>query len=116
VIFSIEEGYSWGTPAARVAAHLLGGKLEGTHGGLDRHSTLGFFLTNDPARESGGAVRADRVLADWAGLSAPRIHEAEQLLGHFLRESPCCGGGAAGSPAGDGTHHEDGVTVSRSER
>jgi len=39
------------------------GRLEGTHGGLDHQSSLGFMLTNDPALGSPRAVRADAALA-----------------------------------------------------
>jgi len=69
VIMSFKEGYTWGTYAARLGAHMFGG-LAGTHGSLDRTSTLGFFLTNDPTYPDGAAVRADRVLAHWAAQHA----------------------------------------------
>jgi hypothetical protein len=48
VIFTMEVGYAWGAGAARFGAGLRGGKLEGTHGGLDAASSLGFLMTNLP--------------------------------------------------------------------
>jgi hypothetical protein len=68
VIMSFEPGYTWGTYPARLAAGLLGG-LAGTHGGLDRVSSTGFFLTDDPTYPAGGAIAADRALAHWSALA-----------------------------------------------
>jgi hypothetical protein len=70
VIFSFEPGYAWGVKPAQVGAWLKAGRLEATHGGLDRESTWGFFLTSDPQVQEGGAVRADRALARWAADAA----------------------------------------------
>ncbi len=67
VLLSFEEGYAWGVFPARLAAHMLGG-LIGTHGGLDRVSSLGFFLTDAEDYPEGPAVRADRALAPWSHL------------------------------------------------
>lgn len=68
VVFSIKEGYSWGLVTARMGAVLLGGRLEGTHGGLDRTSSLGFFLTNDPDRRDKFALAIDEALDPWRDL------------------------------------------------
>lgn len=48
VVFSTVPGRAWGRKAGFLGAWLRGGLLEGTHGGLDRESTLGFLMTNDP--------------------------------------------------------------------
>ena len=66
VIFSFEPGYAWGLKPAEVAAWIRAGRLEETHGGLDRQSSWGFFTASDPARDSPPAVRAERALAAWA--------------------------------------------------
>ncbi len=63
VIFSMRPGHAWGWKSARFLAWLSGGRLEGTHGGLDRDSTLGFFMTDDPEIAPGGPLRADRAMA-----------------------------------------------------
>ena len=65
VIFSLKPGYGLGLFSARLGARLKGGQ-QGTHGGLDRSSTLGFFLTNDPADRPQVAIRADQALIEWA--------------------------------------------------
>lgn len=66
VIFSLEPGFGWGVKAALVGAWLRAGPLDETHGGLDRDSTWGFFMTSDPDIETPRAVRADRALVRWA--------------------------------------------------
>jgi len=62
VLFSVEPGYAWGWRSAHASANLSGGRLEGTHGGLDRDSTLGFFVSNDPALVPDSAIRAQNAL------------------------------------------------------
>ena len=69
VIFSFEPGYAWGIKSAHIGAWVKAGRLEATHGGLDRESTWGFFLTSDPDLETPPAVRADLALRDWARAS-----------------------------------------------
>ncbi len=69
VIFSFEPGYAWGAPAAHLGAWVKAGRLEATHGGLDRESTWGFFITSDPDLEVPTAVRADLALDQWAKAS-----------------------------------------------
>jgi hypothetical protein len=66
VLLSLEPGYAWGWRSAHVMARIQGGKVEGTHGGLDRGSTLGFWMTNDAALDAPAAHRAARALADFA--------------------------------------------------
>ena len=54
-----------GTRSAQIGARIITGHLEGTHGGLDRASSLGFYLTNDPDRApAGDALRVTDVLLD----------------------------------------------------
>lgn len=66
VLFSLGPCWSWGLYSAVLGAWVRGGRLEGTHGGLDRESSLGFFLVNDPALAMPLAVRADAALAPLA--------------------------------------------------
>jgi len=71
VIYSLDPGYAMGIWSAQVGVRVLGGHLEGTHGGLDGDSTLGFYLTNAPEPPPGPAVPADRALLPllpWAPL------------------------------------------------
>jgi hypothetical protein len=68
VIFSLAPGWGWGVPSARFGASMVGGKLEATHGGLDRESTWGFFLRSDPYPDTAAAVRADLALTEWSDL------------------------------------------------
>jgi hypothetical protein len=64
VLFSLAPGYAWGWRSAQASCWLAGGRLEGTHGGLDRESSLGFFLTDDPALAAAEFVHAEQALAD----------------------------------------------------
>jgi hypothetical protein len=71
VIYSLDPGYAMGIWSAHVGVRIKGGHLEGTHGGLDRDSSLGFYLTNVPEAPEGPAVPAARALAPllpWAPL------------------------------------------------
>jgi len=70
VIISLAPGFALGLPSVRLGAYFKGGKLEGTHGGLDRDSSLGFFLSNSPISQTSHVLRADRVLRD---LPAPNL-------------------------------------------
>ncbi|MGB6640276.1 MAG: hypothetical protein WBG67_05840 [Thermoanaerobaculia bacterium] len=65
VILSLEPDNAWGLGSARFGAYLFGGHLEGTHGGLDRTSTLGFYMANKAQVRSRVAIRAADVLEDW---------------------------------------------------
>ena len=62
MLFTIEPGYAWGRRAGFVGARLKGGKLEGTHGGLDSVSSSGFFLVNDPSLDPGRPVSSSDAL------------------------------------------------------
>ncbi|HXV76632.1 MAG TPA: hypothetical protein VD788_09965 [Candidatus Polarisedimenticolaceae bacterium] len=72
VIFSFEPGFAWGIKAAEVGAWLRAGKLEETHGSLDRASSWGFFLASDPRLDASRAVSAEQALRPWAELSRCR--------------------------------------------
>jgi hypothetical protein len=63
VIFSLKPGYAWGWKSAHVGSKLNGGRLEGTHGGLDRISSLAFFLTDDPLLQPSEAISINDALA-----------------------------------------------------
>jgi hypothetical protein len=63
VIFSLKPGYAWGWKSAHVSSKLNGGRLEGTHGGLDRISSLAFFLTDDPLLQPSAAIPISDALA-----------------------------------------------------
>jgi hypothetical protein len=63
VIFSLKPGYAWGWKSAHVSSKLNGGRLEGTHGGLDRISSLAFFLTDDPLLQPSAAIPITEGLA-----------------------------------------------------
>jgi len=70
VIFSIKPGWAWGWSSAHVGARLNGGRLEETHGGLDRDSSLGFLLADDPELQPVTVERADRALHSVAEIAA----------------------------------------------
>jgi hypothetical protein len=63
VLFSLAPGRAWGWRTAHVAARLAGRRIEGTHGGLDRESSLGFLLTDDTSVAPAGVLRASEALA-----------------------------------------------------
>jgi len=69
VMLSLGPNYAWGKPSVRFGARMMGGRLEGTHGGLDRQSSLGFLLASDPARQPEGVVAAEDALSAWLGLA-----------------------------------------------
>ena len=66
VLMSLGPGWSWGLRSAFVGGLVRGGRLKGTHGGLDRESTLGFLLTSDRHHATPVVVRADQALAPFA--------------------------------------------------
>ena len=68
VLFSLEPGYAWGWTSAHLAARLKGGRLEGTHGGLDRESSLAFFLSDDPALGNGAPLHVSEALVQLANV------------------------------------------------
>lgn len=67
LVFSLHSGDAWGLRTAQIGAWLLGGRLEGTHGGLDRASTLGFFLSDEAATQPKSAVPAENALSRLTG-------------------------------------------------
>jgi hypothetical protein len=66
VLLSLGPGWSWGWRSAYVGGLVRGGHLKGTHGGLDRESTLGFLTMNDPGEQPPPVVRAEEALAPFA--------------------------------------------------
>lgn len=70
VIVSFAPGYAWGIRSAQLGAWFRGGKLEATHGGLDRGSTWGFYLKSDGPMPSGPAVAAHLALAELSDLAS----------------------------------------------
>jgi hypothetical protein len=66
VLLSLGSGWSWGWRSAFAGGLVRGGRLKGTHGGLDREATLGFLLASEPGLAAARAVRADRALAPFA--------------------------------------------------
>jgi hypothetical protein len=91
VLFSVSPGWSWGLKSARLGSWLRGGRIEGTHGGLDYDSTLGFFMTDDRALAARHAVRAEDALDD---LEAERLRACRDDE-HAVQAS---GGRPASSP------------------
>lgn len=69
VIFSLKPGFGWGWTSAHLSSKISGGRLEGTHGGLDYDSTVGFYMTDDPEFQPATAVRAEQALAPFAGMN-----------------------------------------------
>jgi hypothetical protein len=63
VLFSLAPNFSWGMYSALAGAWARGGHLDGTHGGLDRESSLGFYLTSDRELVAPTATRSELILA-----------------------------------------------------
>lgn len=68
VLLSLGPRYAWGLATTRLGAGLLGGRQEGTHGGLDRDSSLAFILVNDHELQPKSTVPADQALVPWGYL------------------------------------------------
>lgn len=66
VLLSLAPSYSWGLRSAFAGAFVRGGRLTGTHGGLDRESTLGFVMDSEPDGPTPAAVPAEHALASFA--------------------------------------------------
>jgi hypothetical protein len=62
VLFSLRPGRAWGWQSAIASSWLAGGRLEGTHGGLDHDSTVGFFISNAPELSRQRPVAAEEAL------------------------------------------------------
>ena len=69
MVFSLKPGFAWGWTSAHLSSKLSGGRLEGTHGGLDADSTVGFFMTDDPDYQPATAVRAEQALVQFVGMN-----------------------------------------------
>jgi hypothetical protein len=65
VIFSIQPGFAWGWQIGHWSSWLAGGRLEGTHGGLDSVSSLGFLMV-DEELPMPSALRAHEALLPFA--------------------------------------------------
>lgn len=68
VLLSLGPGWSWGWRSAFAGGLVRGGRLKGTHGGLDIGSSLGFVMSSDPGRRTPPVVWADAALAPFADL------------------------------------------------
>lgn len=83
VIFSLAPGRAWGWRSAHIGSWFSGGRIETTHGGLDREATLGFMLTDDPDLNLPAAVTAESALSGLDFLrdstSGCRLAEVEKL-------------------------------------
>jgi len=73
VLASLGPGWSWGWRSAYLGTLVRSGRLKGTHGGLDRESSLAFLTVSDASTDSDCVagdhrrlVRADEALADFA--------------------------------------------------
>jgi hypothetical protein len=64
VIFSLDPGWAMGLWSAQLSVRMVTGRLQGTHGGLDRDSTLGFILSNNPEQPPGLAITAEQALLE----------------------------------------------------
>ena len=66
VLFSMRPGNTWGGNSAKAGSFVRAGRLEGTHGGLDRDSSTGFFLPDLASRvPPDEVVRAADALRDY---------------------------------------------------
>lgn len=63
VLISLGPTWAWGLRSAVLGSWVRRGRLKGTHGGLDRPSTLGMVLVNDAEFQMEPAIPADRALA-----------------------------------------------------
>ncbi|MGZ6996034.1 MAG: hypothetical protein ACXVIM_12545, partial [Acidimicrobiia bacterium] len=76
VLFSLGPSWAGGWHSAVVGAWVRGGRLAGTHGGLDRESSLGFLLVSDPTFAAPPTVRSELALARFAELLSPAAPSA----------------------------------------
>jgi hypothetical protein len=70
VLLSLDPGRSWGWRSAYAGSRFRGG-LKGTHGGLDRGSSLGFLMVNEDGADLPRAVPAHRALRGLIGDPRP---------------------------------------------
>ncbi len=66
VLVSLDPSWAVGWRSALLGASVRGGRLEGTHGGLDRESTLGLLAVSDRDQPLPAALRAEVALAPYA--------------------------------------------------
>ena len=69
VLASLGPGWSWGWRSAYLGTFVRSGRLKGTHGGLDRESSLAFLISSSPELRHGSSsdlVRADQALTGFA--------------------------------------------------
>ncbi len=68
VLYSLGPSWAGGWHSAVVGSWMRGGRLSGTHGGLDGASSLGFLLVADPAFTMPPVVRSEDALARFAAM------------------------------------------------
>lgn len=66
VLISLGPGWSWGLRSVFAGGLVRGGRLKGTHGGLDRDSSLGFLLASDSRLHLPPVLTAEHALAPFA--------------------------------------------------
>jgi hypothetical protein len=81
VLCSLGPTWAGGWHSAVVGAWVRGGRLKGTHGGLDRESSLGFLLVDDPTFVMAPAVRSEAALASFAAFLVPTATKVEDVVG-----------------------------------
>lgn len=72
ILCSTEAGWMFGARRTALSARLTGGRLQWTHGALERDATLGFLMADDPRLPLDGAVRFDEALAPLAAPPRPK--------------------------------------------
>jgi hypothetical protein len=73
VLYSLGPAWAGGMHSAVLGSWVRGGRLEGTHGGLDRESSLGFLVASDPLLARPPVLRADTALAPFAAAARRRM-------------------------------------------
>jgi hypothetical protein len=73
VLFSLGPAWAGGLHSAVLGAWVRGGRLEGTHGGLDRESSLGFVVASDPQLARPPVLHAEAALAPFADGARTRV-------------------------------------------
>lgn len=75
VLASLGPGWSWGWRSAYLGTFVRSGRLKGTHGGLDRESSLAFLIISGPELRNGSSsdlIRADQALTGFAPMVRDR--------------------------------------------
>jgi hypothetical protein len=81
VLFSLEPGYAWGWKTAYAGSFVWGGLIEGTHGGLDRESSIGFYMADRPGLVGDRALSVNTVLERFADLERCRHTHPTHVAG-----------------------------------